>query len=163
MDDFITSLHSLLEYCNYGQLRDEIIRDQIVAGLHDSALSKKLQLESELTLEKVLTLALNRESIRKQQPIVRADTSSNVDAVGISSKHRSATKTQKSQKPSSASNFKCSRLVNQTTMAKNSALLRTIHVVRGHFQSVCRTKSVKAVVRETESNDDSTDDELDYD
>jgi len=83
VDDFITSLHGLSEYCNYGQLRDEMIQDRIVVALHDSALSEKLQLESELTLEKAITLARNRESIRKQQPIVRADTSSNVDAVGF--------------------------------------------------------------------------------
>ena len=90
VDDFITSLHSLSEYCNYGQLRDEMIQDRIVVGLRDSALSEKLQLESELTLEKAITLARNRESIRKQQPVVRADTSSNIDAVGFSSKHKSA-------------------------------------------------------------------------
>ena len=83
VDNFITSLHGLSEYCNYGQLRDEMIQDRIVVALHDSALSKKLQLESELTLEKAITLARNRESIRKQQPIIRADTSSNVDAVGF--------------------------------------------------------------------------------
>ena len=81
MDDFITSLHSLSEYCNYGQLRDEMIRDRIVVGLRDSALSEKLQLESELTLEKANTLAHNRESVRKQQLLLRGDTTANIDAV----------------------------------------------------------------------------------
>ena len=55
VDDFITSLHSLSEHCNYGQLREEMIRDRIVVGLCDSALSEKLQLESDLTLEKAIT------------------------------------------------------------------------------------------------------------
>ena len=109
VDDFITSLHSLSEYCNYGQLRDEMIQDWIVVELCDCAVSEKLQLESELILEKAITLACNKESIRNQQPVVRADTSSSVDAVGFSSKPRSSTKTQKSQKPKSASNSKCSR------------------------------------------------------
>jgi len=35
VDDFITLLHS---FCNYGQLREEMIQDQIVVGLCDSAL-----------------------------------------------------------------------------------------------------------------------------
>jgi len=56
VDDFTTMLHSLSEYCNYRQLREEMIQDQIVIGLRDSALSEKLHQESELTLGKAITL-----------------------------------------------------------------------------------------------------------
>ena len=166
VDDFITSLHSLSEYCNYGQLRDKMIRDRIVIGLRDSALSEKLQLESELTLEKAITLARNRESIRKQQPVVRADTSSNIDAVGFSSKHKSA-KTHKSQKSNFVDKSKCSRCGKPNHLGKEqcpakTATCRKCHK-RGHFQTVCRsTKSVKTITND-EDTDDSADDELTYD
>ena len=60
VDMFITSLH-----CSYGNLK-EMIRDRIVVGLLDTALSEKLQLDSDLTLEKAMTSARQRELLRNQ-------------------------------------------------------------------------------------------------
>ena len=48
VDSFITSLHKLIEHCDYGALKDEMIRDKIVVGLCDEQLSKKLQLDPNL-------------------------------------------------------------------------------------------------------------------
>ena len=44
VDSFITSLYSLSEHGGYGVLREEMIRDRIVVGIRDAALSLKLQL-----------------------------------------------------------------------------------------------------------------------
>ena len=52
VDMFITSLHSLAEHCSYGNLKEKMIRYRIVDCLLDTALSEKLQLDSDLTLEK---------------------------------------------------------------------------------------------------------------
>ncbi|KAL1445282.1 hypothetical protein MTO96_029260 [Rhipicephalus appendiculatus] len=54
MTDFITALHTLAERCDYGDLKDELIRDRIVVGVRDQKLSTKLQLEQDLTLEKAV-------------------------------------------------------------------------------------------------------------
>ena len=35
VDSFITSLYSLAEYCGYGILHDELIRDRIIVGIRD--------------------------------------------------------------------------------------------------------------------------------
>jgi len=40
VDSFITDLHCLARYCNYGELHDEMIRDRIVVGIRDSKLSQ---------------------------------------------------------------------------------------------------------------------------
>ena len=159
VDDFITSLHSLSEHCNYGQLREEMIRDRIVIGLCDSALSEKLQLESDLTLEKAITLARNREAVRKQQPVVRADTSSNIDTINYSSK-RKGTKAHKSRclrcgKPNHFGKEQC---------PAKTATCRKCHK-RGHFQTVCRSaKSVEAVATDDDDNaNSSADDEMTFD
>ena len=47
-----------------------MIRDRIVVGLRDSSLSEKLQLEADLTLEKALAFARQRESFKNQQKVV---------------------------------------------------------------------------------------------
>ena len=42
VDSFITDLYGLSEHCSYGAIRDEMIRDRLVVGLRDAALSEKL-------------------------------------------------------------------------------------------------------------------------
>ena len=88
VDSFITSLYSLSEHCGYGFLREEMIRDRIVVGIRDAALSLKLQLIEKLTLDQALTKVQEAEAIRSQQPLLRSDvkdtksgTTANVSAV----------------------------------------------------------------------------------
>ena len=71
MDDFITDLHCLARYCNYGNLHEEMICDRIVVGISDNKLSQKMQLEPDLTLKKATDLAHQYESVKKQLPTVR--------------------------------------------------------------------------------------------
>ena len=91
IDDFVTSLYRLSEHFGYGDIRNELIRDRIVVGLRDSMLSEKLQLDSNLTLETAITAACQREQVRKQQQVIKADeTPLNIDA--IATKKPQATK-----------------------------------------------------------------------
>ena len=57
VDVFITDLFNLAEHCNFCVLREELIRDRIIVGIRDKALSEKLQLEADLTLEKSVSFA----------------------------------------------------------------------------------------------------------
>ena len=41
MDVFITALYTLSERCNYGSLREEMIRDSIVVGIRNAQLSRR--------------------------------------------------------------------------------------------------------------------------
>ena len=41
MDTFLTDLHRLAEDCEYGALKEELIRDRIVVGVVDDQLSEK--------------------------------------------------------------------------------------------------------------------------
>ena len=68
---FITTLFTLAEHCGYGDLHDEMIRDRIVVGIRNSALSEKLQLDSELTLDKAITRVRQVEAVKQQQPLLR--------------------------------------------------------------------------------------------
>ena len=58
VEQFITALYSLAENCEYGALRDEMIRDRIVVGIRDRSLSERLQLNADLTLR------LSQDSVR---------------------------------------------------------------------------------------------------
>ena len=70
VDDFITDLFCLAEHCTYGELQEEMIRDRLGVGLLDATLSEKMQLDSELMLDKTLAMARQTEAIHLQQPVV---------------------------------------------------------------------------------------------
>ena len=72
VDEFITSLYSLVEHCSYGELTNEMIRDRLVVGPRDAKLSEQLQLDAELTLEKAVIKVRQSESVKKQQDVIRA-------------------------------------------------------------------------------------------
>ncbi|UYV66964.1 K02A2.6-like [Cordylochernes scorpioides] len=61
VEEFITNLYVLAENCNYGILKEEMIRDRLVVGVKNFNLSEKLQLESELTLEKAIQIVRQSE------------------------------------------------------------------------------------------------------
>jgi len=71
VDSFITALYSLAENCNYGALREELIRDRIVIGIKDLTLSERLQCMEDLTLQKAITACRQQEAVKKQQATLR--------------------------------------------------------------------------------------------
>lgn len=66
-NDFITALYKLVATCNYGNKRDELLRDRIVLGISDKELSKKLQRDDKLMLEMAVTQVRHAEQIQHQQ------------------------------------------------------------------------------------------------
>lgn len=67
---FITALYALAETCNYGKLTDEMIRDQVVVGIHDDVVAERLQMNSELTLEKAIQIARQSKALKLQQAVI---------------------------------------------------------------------------------------------
>ena len=72
VDTFITDLYCLSEHCEFGALREELIRECIVVGLQDVKLSEKLQMDSSLTLQTAINKARQNELVKKQQEILRS-------------------------------------------------------------------------------------------
>lgn len=62
-DSFTTFLYCLAEHCGYGAWNSEMIRDRLVVGIPNKRLTEQLQMDPELTLEKVVM----SELVKKQQ------------------------------------------------------------------------------------------------
>ena len=107
---FITALYSLAEHCQYGSLHDEMIRDRIVVGIRNSALSEKLQLDATLTLQKAIQEARNSETVKQQQPFLRGKPDTPVGAVltGSASRFTRGSQNSVATNPHSASS-RCTR------------------------------------------------------
>ena len=78
---YIMALYSFAANYNYGALEDEIIRDRLVVGIRDTAMSEMLQLDAELTLEKAKTTIRQREAVKEQQSILKGPEGANLDAM----------------------------------------------------------------------------------
>ena len=79
-----TEIHRLADNCEFSEMKDQLIRDCLVVGIRDSALSEHLQLESDLTLDKAKKLIRQREAVRVQQEIMHKSLtkdSTSLDAV----------------------------------------------------------------------------------
>ena len=52
-------------------MKDELIRDRLVVGILDQALSERLQMEPDLTLDKAKWMIRQREAVKAQQEILK--------------------------------------------------------------------------------------------
>ena len=66
-EQYITCLYSLIETCEYGTFKEEMLRDRLVVGIRDVAMSQKLQMDAELTLEKAKKAIRQKEAVYEQQ------------------------------------------------------------------------------------------------
>ena len=71
VEQFITTVYSLAENCEFGVLTDELIRDRIVVGISDNALSEQMQKDPDLTLEKAKRMVRQREAVQEQRGILQ--------------------------------------------------------------------------------------------
>ena len=81
VEAFVTALYALAEFCGYGDLHNEMIRDRIVVGIRNSTLSEKLQLDSRLTLESAIAQVRHSEAVKQQQSLLRGKPDTPVVAV----------------------------------------------------------------------------------
>ena len=163
-DQFIVSLYSLVENCNYAGLKEEMIRDRLVVGIRDIALAEKLQLDAELTLEKAKKAIRQRKAINEHQDVLigdrKASTQITVDAIQQAKKSRKPVRAKKPERGSSTSApapkqcTHCGKEYHKRDKwpARDATCHKCQH--KGHYSSQCFTKSVVATVtsQERDSN-----------
>ena len=66
VDAYVTALRKLAKTCNYGALKDSLIRDRIVVGINDNSARKKLLQTSKLTLSQCLVIFRSSEASARQ-------------------------------------------------------------------------------------------------
>ncbi|UYV78845.1 K02A2.6-like [Cordylochernes scorpioides] len=151
VDEFITSLYKLADSCEFEGLHEQLIRDRIVVGVRDKALSERMQLDSELTLEKAVKMVRQQEAVRQQQvDLQRPSTSQKVNQVKFNSKNLSpkqqqqpSRKKEKSAKTRSRCP-KCGGFTHREGQACRAEGQRcNLCSKTGHFANCCPDKQAK--------------------
>ena len=135
VDVFIQDLYRLSDNCQYGTLRDELIRDRIVVAVLDEALSDRMQTQATLTLDQAVQLSRQSEARKQQRDVIRGDTASkaNIDFV------RKAKPRVQSRPLADARCKWCGRQPHsrQQCPAKEAKCNNCNRI--GHFRLVCRS------------------------
>lgn len=162
VDSFITSLHSLAEHCEYGALKEDLIRDRIVVGMSDVKTSERLQLQSNLKLADAILAAKQAEIQQKQNNILRQEANTHVNAIrkkGYNQNDTSKASSAGVQERFNHKEFSCKFCglkpfhVREHCPAKN-AVCRGCDK-RGHWDKVCKSKKLvnKRSVKNINSED----------
>jgi hypothetical protein len=170
VDLFITDLHSLAEYCEFGAIKEELIRDRIVVGMLDARVSESLQLKPTLTLPEAVNAARQAELQRKQNKIIRDKGDYNVNLVkgrrrytpvtqrgGSSSRGgktaipechgKSGSSEKQGQQPGESSGcFFCGGVRHPRFKCPARESVCFLCKVKGHFAKVCKSKKCNWLV-----------------
>ena len=151
IEEYITALYALVQSCDYGTLQEQLLRDRIVVGIRDTALSERMQVDAELTLEKAKKMARQREAVSQQGVQLRGDGSKRspvvIESVG-SSKEAQSTRRDSGRPLPATNTAQCTRC-GQSKHEKGSrcpAKEAVCHKCnrKGHYSKKCFSKTVAA-------------------
>ncbi|KAM7314768.1 uncharacterized protein ISCGN_004552 [Ixodes scapularis] len=165
VEEYVTALHGLATTCNYGPLKEELVRDRLIVGLRDSMTSEKLQLDPDLDLQKAIAAARQSEVIKKQQVELRPTKEKDASVDRIAAKNgtaagpaqqgtecsnvRTPTKKTATPKPKGKPCRWCGREAHPRSVCptKNAGCSRCKK--KGHFATVCKSSTtVNSLVHE---------------
>ena len=154
IEQYLTALYELIENCDYGDMKDELLRDRIVVGIRDVALSEKLQLEATLTLEQAKKKVRQREAVKEQSSKLHGQGDKN-DPIVLDAVRSQRHSREKGATPSTSSmpaGTRCTRCGHDKHLSGDRCPARNVicHSCkkRGHFSAQCFTQSKSASAHE---------------
>ena len=160
IDVYAAALRALAATCEFGELKDEMIRDRLVCGIADNSVRRKLLQEPKLSLEKCLDICRSAEATSAHLKAISGQSSStgspadNVNAVDKRKKskapptRRSNGQMQKQPLPEPKEDLlkcckHCGSHVKQRTKCPAFGKLCSACNKPNHFAEMCRSTSGK--------------------
>ena len=162
IETFIQDLYLIVEDCEYGTLKDQLIRDRIVAGVLDDTLSDRLQAKSDHTLADAVRMSRQAEARKQNRTVVRGEEKPSDVVIDYANQSRSSNgKKSRGQTPESKKTqpksecMWCGRQSHERRFCPAKDITCNNCHKKGHYQSVCRsTKHNSNKVHEKEDEND---------
>ena len=133
-------------------------------GILNKQLSEKLRLDVDLTLEKAIIQARQKESIRKQRTVLRTDSEVKVDYFKSKqrgpNKYRGAPKDKRKKSVTAPPQKKCDRCLGNNHARKDCPAKDAICYAcekRLHYKKACRSMHIRQVTASTDQVREATD------
>ena len=110
-DQFVTDLRLISQECEYGELRDSLIRDRIIFGTKDNKIRERLLQDEDTKLDKAIEIARSIEATTEQMTNLHCTPPSAQD-VNIQAIKRTAQRPMK-PRPSRQQNHQSKPKINQ--------------------------------------------------
>ena len=81
IDRYVTDLRVLASTCNFGDIKDSLIRDRIVCGTNSSAMRERLLREENLTLDKCMQICRATELSKENNKTIQGKTVEEIHAM----------------------------------------------------------------------------------
>lgn len=149
IDSYVTDLRMKARSCEYGDLKDSLIRDRIVCGLKSDAVRSRLLRDSDLTLEKAIETCRAAESTETQMKIMTEgpSTTESVNAIQKKNKEKHKFKTKPvSQKEDYVTKVRnCKKCGRSHEARKCPAFGKECHKCHksNHFAKMCRGHTIQ--------------------
>ncbi|GFN74230.1 Pol polyprotein [Plakobranchus ocellatus] len=143
-DQFVTELKRLSADCEFRELKDSLIRDRIICGIRSAQLKERMLRDSDLTLDKAISLGRAEEKA-KQQLVEMRETK--VEAVKTAKRKDQRTKHKE---------YICKRCGTRHEPKKCPAWGKVCKKCQknNHFASQCRTKAIHDIAQPQEETSD---------
>ena len=93
LDQYVTDLKTKPQTCEFGELKDSLIRDRIVCGIHCDKTGSRLLREPDLTLQKAVDICRANETTSSQMKSFTSDQTNDLPAIhGIRSQTKQVQK-----------------------------------------------------------------------
>lgn len=155
-DAYVTELKSLASTCEFGKLKDSLIKDRIVCGIESDKLRKKLLVETNLNLNKCIDICKSSELTQAHTKQISTETV-HVDKVNKQNRNQKPNYQNKKAKKSSGK-FQSSIINNCTRCGRTHKINECPAYGKecfkckrsNHFGKMCKAKEVKEI-RQSES------------
>lgn len=84
IDKYVTDLRVLASTCNFGNIKDSLIRDRIVCGTNSFAMRERLLREDNLTLDKCVQICRASELSKENNKTIQGKTVEEIHAMNKS-------------------------------------------------------------------------------
>ena len=180
IDSYATELRTRADHCDFGDLKDSLIRDKIIIGIRDSKTQERLLRESVLSLDKALQICRASKEVKVQIQEIQGASGgiTNTKVNFVNSKHKYRPQESSAHRPKStmsrrkttpASGHKnrcnqCGRLHNKDK-SKCPAVNQRCHNcgMLGYFAVVCKNnrkvRHVKAELSHSDYSNESSETE----